>query len=56
MKMLITTGMIVGSFAGSYLPVLWGGSVFSVSSILWGGVGGLLGIWAGFKVASRLDV
>ena len=50
------TGMIVGSLAGGYLPVLWGGSVFSMSSILLSAVGGLAGIWLGFRIARRLDI
>jgi hypothetical protein len=52
-KKFITIGMVVGSFAGSYIPVMWGGSAFSASSLLFGGVGGIIGIWAGYKVAQK---
>jgi len=56
MKTFIMTGMVLGSLAGGYAPMLWGGSVFSMSSILLSAVGGFAGIWAGYKIASRLDV
>ena len=48
-KSLIWGGMFVGSSIGSFLPYLWGGDFFAYS--LWGAIGGLLGIWAGFKLA-----
>jgi hypothetical protein len=53
MRTLVMTGMFIGSFAGSYIPVLWGGSVLSVSSLLFGGAGGIAGIWIGYKIASN---
>jgi hypothetical protein len=35
MKTMVMTGMIVGSLiAGGYIPLLWGDSAFSVSSII----------------------
>lgn len=46
--------MVAGSFAGSYIPLLWGDSAFSVSSILFSVVGSIFGVWAGFKVAEWL--
>ncbi len=52
-KSLIMIGLVVGSTIGSYLPMVWGASWLSITSVLTGGVGGLLGIWAGYKV-SRL--
>jgi len=55
-KTFITTGLIVGSLAGGYIPVLWGGSVFSISSLLFSALGALAGIWFGFKIARRLDL
>jgi hypothetical protein len=55
-KTFITTGLIVGSLAGGYVPVLWGGSVFSISSLLFSALGALAGIWVGFKIARRLDL
>jgi hypothetical protein len=51
-KKLIWFGLFVGSSVGSYLPVIWGGSAFSFSSIVLGAVGGIAGIWLGFKLGS----
>lgn len=56
MKALVWLGMFVGSAIGSYLPVLWGGSPFSFTSVLLGGIGGIGGIWIGFKLAQNLGV
>ena len=52
-KSLITIGLIVGSTLGSCAPMLWGDGGLSMASVLFGGVGGLLGIWGGFRL-SRL--
>jgi len=46
--------MFVGSTVGSYVPLLWGGSVFSFISILFSVIGGLLGIWLGYQVSKYL--
>jgi len=51
MKKLVMFGMLVGSSLGSYLPVLWGGSLLSLSSLFWGAIGGFVGIWIGYKIA-----
>jgi hypothetical protein len=51
-KSLIFWGMTFGSLIGGYVPALWGGDAFSVSGIIWSGVGGILGIWFGFKMGS----
>lgn len=55
MKTLVMAGMIGGSLIGGYLPLLWGGSVFSMSSIFLSAVGGFFGIWVGYKLGSRFD-
>ena len=44
--------MSIGSLIGSYIPALWGESMFSMSSIILTAVGGLVGIWAGFKLTA----
>ncbi len=49
-KKLIWFGLFVGSAVGSFLPVIWGGSELSFSSIILSAVGGLAGIWFGFKM------
>ena len=56
MKTLIITGMVFGSWGGSYLPLLWGADVLSMQSILFGAVGGFAGIFLGYKLAQKLDL
>jgi len=46
---LIWIGVTIGGLIGGYIPVLWGGSAFSIGSILWSGVGSMIGIYLGFK-------
>jgi len=50
-KLLIGIGMFVGSTIGSYVPVLWGGSMLSFISILFSLIGGIVGIWLGYQVS-----
>jgi hypothetical protein len=47
---------IIGSIAGSYIPLFWGGSVFSMVSLILGAVGGFLGIWVGYKMADKMGL
>jgi hypothetical protein len=56
MKKIIMLFMIVGSYAGGYLPVLWGADVMSISSLFFGAIGGFLGIWAGYKLSARYGI
>ncbi len=44
-KKLIYVTMTIGAFAGGYLPLIWGGSTFSFSSIFLSAIGGILGIY-----------
>lgn len=48
-KHLIWIGMVVGSALGGYIPLLWGGSLFSFASIILTAVGGIAGIWLGVR-------
>jgi hypothetical protein len=48
-KSLIWIGMTVGSLAGGYVPVLWGADMLSISSIAFSGLGGIAGIWFGYR-------
>lgn len=50
-KTAIWGGMMVGSTIGSFLPLLWGDSALSMSSILLSAVGGVLGIWGGLRLS-----
>lgn len=49
-KSFIWFGMIIGSALGSYIPTLWGASVFSFSSIIFGSFGAIGGIWIVFRL------
>jgi hypothetical protein len=43
-----------GGGVGSYVPALWGGSMLGVASLGLGVVGGIAGIWFGFRLAQRV--
>jgi uncharacterized membrane protein YeaQ/YmgE (transglycosylase-associated protein family) len=47
-KKLIMLGMIVGSIVGGYLPALFGLDEF-MFSLLGSFIGGIIGIWIGYK-------
>jgi len=49
-KTFIWFGLFVGSTIGSLIPGLWGSDIFSFWSILLSTLGGLAGIWAGFRL------
>lgn len=51
-KPLIWIGLTIGSTVGSFIPDLWGASMFSFSSIILGMFGGIIGMWAGYKLAN----
>ena len=50
-KKLVTIGMVVGSTIGGYVPTLWGAGWLSLTSVVGGIVGGVVGIWAGYKLS-----
>jgi hypothetical protein len=47
---LIWIGLIVGSCIGGYVPSLWGADLISISGVIGSAVGGILGIWLGFRI------
>ena len=49
-KSLIWIGMLVGSTIGGFVPILWGASPFSISAVISTAIGGITGIWVGFKL------
>lgn len=53
-KRAIFFGMMGGSVLGGWLPTLWGASGFSMSAIVFSTLGGLAGIWAGWKISQSL--
>ena len=51
-KSLIWIFMTIGSVIGSYIPVLWGSGFLSFSSVILSAVGGIAGIWLGYKLSA----
>jgi len=50
-KSLIWIFMAIGSAIGGYIPTFWGASFFSFSSVILTALGGILGIYLGFKMS-----
>ena len=48
-KVIYTLGATIGGSLGGYLPALWGASLFSGWGIIGSTVGGLAGVWLGYK-------
>ena len=54
-KSLIWIGAFVGGAVGAYIPALWGDtSLLSFSSIITSTIGGILGIWVGYRFGESL--
>jgi hypothetical protein len=53
-KKLVWIGMFVGSAIGNMIPMLWGGDVISLSGILFSLVGGIIGIWVGYRLGQSM--
>lgn len=53
-KKLIWGGLFIGSMIGGYVPTLWGGDMLSGSGIVFSFLGGIAGIWAGYKIGRSL--
>lgn len=51
-KSLIWIFMFVGSAIGGFIPSLWGDSFFSMWSVVLTAVGGIAGIYLGFKLSN----
>ncbi len=51
---LVTLGMIIGSVIGGYVPILWGASFLSFSSVIGNGIGGILGILLALKLTTDM--
>jgi hypothetical protein len=49
-RSLIWLGFFVGSTIGSVVPGLWGAGMFSFSGVIFTALGGLLGIYGGYKI------
>jgi len=54
-KTLIFTFLFIGSIIGGSIPLLWGGSPFSLSSVFWSTIGSFAGIYVGYGLGQRMD-
>ncbi|MEO8581733.1 MAG: hypothetical protein ABI425_04130 [Patescibacteria group bacterium] len=48
-KTIILIAVFVSSTVGGYLPVLWGGSLFSFSSVFLSAIGGVVALYFSYK-------
>lgn len=53
-KPLITIGVIVGSTLGGLIPGLWHAGFLSFSGIIFSTLGGIAGIWLGWKISQHM--
>jgi hypothetical protein len=49
---LIWIGLFIGSTIGGFIPGLWGAGILSFSGVIFSAIGGLAGIWLGFKLSN----
>jgi hypothetical protein len=49
-KRIIMFTTVVGLTIGGFVPALWGSGGISFSSIIFSAIGGVLGIYAGYKL------
>jgi hypothetical protein len=53
-KKFIWIGMFAGSALGNMLPTLWGGDALSLSGLFFSLLGGIAGIWAGYRLGQYM--
>jgi hypothetical protein len=53
-KTFIWIGLLVGSTVGGLLPLIWGDDVLSVAGIVLSTVGGIGGVFGGYKLAQSM--
>ena len=51
--MMTWMGAIVGGIAGGYIPVLFGAETLSLASLVGNTVGGVIGVFIGYRIALR---
>ena len=51
-KTIVFLGMFIGSTIGGYIPTLFGAGILSYKSVFFSGVGGILGVWIGYKISN----
>jgi hypothetical protein len=54
-KVLIYGSVLVFSTIGGYIPALWHAGFFSISGILGGIIGTIIGIWVALKLNNYVD-
>ncbi len=52
-KTAVMIGLIVGSTIGGYIPTLWGAGLLSYSSLAGSTIGGLVGIFAAYRLVNN---
>jgi hypothetical protein len=52
MRSVIGLCSFVGMSVGGYVPVLWGASALSLTSLLFGALGGVAGVWLGARISA----
>jgi predicted MFS family arabinose efflux permease len=50
-KRVLWMCIAVGSTVGGFVPELWGASAFGVTSLLFGAIGGVAGVWAAARIS-----
>jgi len=56
-KTLVYAGVAIGGLIGAYLPVvLVGASPLGLASLAGSVVGGIVGVWAGYRLYRYLDL
>jgi hypothetical protein len=53
-RSLVWIGLFIGSTVGGLLPQLWGAGIFSLSAFALSFLGGLAGIWLGYKIGKSI--
>jgi hypothetical protein len=48
-KVIIYLFASVGSVLGAYVPQIWGAGLFSMSSVLFSGIGAITGLFIGLR-------
>ena len=51
-KKLVLIGATIGSVIGGFIPGLWGADMFSLSPLIFGSLGAVVGIYIGFKISN----
>jgi hypothetical protein len=53
MRSVIGLCATFGTFAGGYVPSLWGDSGLSLTALLFGAAGGVFGVWLGVRLSAN---